>query len=298
MNSSIFIERSLLLMALMAAITVAGCGDGSSGGGSAGTVTVEGVGEFATIQAAIDASPPGSVIHIGPGTFQEQLDVNKSLTIMGSGSSTIVQMPGTPIAFPDDGSDSSIAACEIRDTSGVMLKDMTCTGPEDGIRIRDSFNITVMNVDASGNGDDGLDIRDSQDVTISASTFNENGDKGILIRDGSSNVVVEDSEMNNNIAHGIRARESTDITVDKSTISGNGDDGIEVRNVSGAEITGNEITNNAVNGVQLRDSTDVTITDNTITGNGEFGIRSRNTALGDLSTNTLSPNGLGDIRQE
>jgi hypothetical protein len=43
-------------------------------------------GDFATIQEAIDGSPSGEVIYVGPGNFNEQLLVDgKTLTIIGSG---------------------------------------------------------------------------------------------------------------------------------------------------------------------------------------------------------------------
>ena len=49
---------------------------------------------FPTIQSAIDAANDGDVIKVLPGTYTEQLNITKSLTIIGSGvNSTIIEAP-------------------------------------------------------------------------------------------------------------------------------------------------------------------------------------------------------------
>jgi capsular polysaccharide biosynthesis protein len=48
-------------------------------------VRSDGSGAFRTIQAAIDAAQPGTIIHIGPGRFEETLSVTQSITLQGAG---------------------------------------------------------------------------------------------------------------------------------------------------------------------------------------------------------------------
>jgi pectin methylesterase-like acyl-CoA thioesterase len=38
---------------------------------------------FATIQQAIDASPAGSIVKICPGTYKEQPEITKAITLQG-----------------------------------------------------------------------------------------------------------------------------------------------------------------------------------------------------------------------
>src|SRR5207249_8845278 len=39
---------------------------------------------FATIQAAVNAATPGSIINVDAGTYSEQVTINKQLTIRGA----------------------------------------------------------------------------------------------------------------------------------------------------------------------------------------------------------------------
>lgn len=47
-------------------------------------------GNYSTIQAAIDAAQPGDIIHLAAGRYAETLSINKSLSVVGSGSSNCV----------------------------------------------------------------------------------------------------------------------------------------------------------------------------------------------------------------
>jgi hypothetical protein len=46
---------------------------------------------YTTIQAAVNDADPGNTIFVYAGTFDEQVVINKSLTLVGSGDSTVVQ---------------------------------------------------------------------------------------------------------------------------------------------------------------------------------------------------------------
>ncbi|KUO74817.1 MAG: hypothetical protein APF77_11185 [Clostridia bacterium BRH_c25] len=48
---------------------------------------------YPTIQAAIDAASGGDTVNVAAGTFIEQLAISKDITLIGAGSSTIIQAP-------------------------------------------------------------------------------------------------------------------------------------------------------------------------------------------------------------
>jgi len=267
--------RTCLIASVMVWIAV-GCSNSPDGGmtGSAGTLDVDptGGGDFDTIQGALDAASPGALIRVGVGTFEGKLVVSKSVRIVGSGVGTVLRASGTPQSFPDESGDDSSAVLEIRNASGVVVENLSFSGPEDGIAVRNSTGITIRNVDASGNGDDGIDIRGSQDVTVSG-TFDNNGDKGVQVRDGSSEVTVDSARMTGNGGKGIRLRDSTDCSLTRSTSSSNLDDGIVVRDSSGITIEQNTSSNNMGYGIRVRNSPTTVLQANTTQGNRDGNFR-------------------------
>ena len=66
-----------------------------------------GYNSFTTIQAGINAVADGGTVNVAAGTYDEQLDVNKDITITGTGiGQTIVQ----PTNVPDTGAGHGSAA--------------------------------------------------------------------------------------------------------------------------------------------------------------------------------------------
>src|SRR5580700_1043739 len=55
---------------------------------------------YTTIQTAVTASPAGSTIEICPGTYAEQVTINKKLTLIGVANS---QSQKAPVIVPPSG---------------------------------------------------------------------------------------------------------------------------------------------------------------------------------------------------
>lgn len=83
--------------------------------------------DFDTIKEAIDAANDGDVIKVLPGTYQEQITISKSLTILGSGAkSTIIEAPDEL----DNGVNGGPYIIEIINGATVSIKGFTISGPE------------------------------------------------------------------------------------------------------------------------------------------------------------------------
>jgi pectin methylesterase-like acyl-CoA thioesterase len=56
--------------------------------------------DFPTIQAAVDAAPPGATVKVSRGTYTEEIVITKGLYVEGAGvDATILQSPATLTSF-------------------------------------------------------------------------------------------------------------------------------------------------------------------------------------------------------
>ena len=90
--------------------------------------------DFPSIQAAINASNPGDTIKVLPGTYTEQIIINKSLTIIGSGvKSTIIQAPDVLNPSPVIPFPGRANIVDIFNEAIVTMKGFTIAGPSGNI---------------------------------------------------------------------------------------------------------------------------------------------------------------------
>ena len=205
-----------------------------------------GTGVFTTIQAAVNAANPagGDTIQIHPATYTEQVTIDKSLTMMGTGPGAIIQSPST--LTPDLGLNSLV---EIKNAAIVTVSDLTIQGPvPNGITI-DAGILVVGGATAN--------VTNSTIAHIRNETLNNTSGTGygILVGDVSGGAQVGTA------------------TITNDTIMDYQKDGIVVHGGSSATITGNTIATAgptsvlAQNGILIDATATATITGNTITGN-------------------------------
>ena len=91
-------------------------------------VTTPGTGSSdETIQRAIDAASVGDTVNIETGTFVEQLEIAKPLTLLGAGTSTIVQSPvSLLLSYTTSGVNKPIVF--VHDTDGVTIEQLRADG--------------------------------------------------------------------------------------------------------------------------------------------------------------------------
>ena len=254
-------------IALLLALLFAANGCGSSGGGVVGgpqmlEVGPPGTADYASIQEAIDAATVGSTIVVHAGTYNEQLDIDKSLTIIGAG-------PGTAVHFPAGGPADS-AVIRIHDVSEVRIASLSVQSAQpdvDGIRVRDAAAVVIDTIEARNNSQDGVDIRGSSGVQVLSSTFEDNGMDGIQVDVGAVNVAILSCRSVSNGEDGIKVRNCSDVLVQECTAALNGDDGILVRDANGVELIGNTSSNNIGWGISVNNSPDTIIVGNPVAGN-------------------------------
>jgi hypothetical protein len=222
-----------------------------------------------TIQAGVNAANPDDVLLVAPGTYVENVVINKSLTLRGSGAganpttATILDgstLSGVGIRLNNNVTDVTIEGLRVINYGGV--------NPSAGIYGNGSnHNLTIQNVTVNGNGPG----------FVSASG-------GIVLNGPINQVLIDKVTAHNNWGRGIVIWNGlkTNITISNNDVRNNNCCGIELQDgaASGVTMTGNTVLNNADSGLSAMGLTAGSgpnlIADNVVGDNGRFGIEIKN----------------------
>jgi parallel beta-helix repeat protein len=207
------------------------------------TVTVQ---PGQSIQAAIAGAQEGAVICLGEGSWQENLKIEKALTLRGQGAQkTVIDgiQEGYPVVWV-------VGAQPIE----VRLEGLGVTGAEGGCA-------NWPEICAHG-----VLIQGTAQAKINSSTISGNRDDGILLG-GSAQAEIADSTISKN-SSGIGLSGSAQAKITGSTISENWGIGILLLDTAQAEITNNLIRGNGWAGIVSSSDGPVTGSKNRMQENG------------------------------
>ncbi len=199
-----------------------------------------GVGNYTTIQSAIDAASNGDTIFVYNGIYTEHILIDKTITLMGEDKDTtiinsrlrkdIVQVfdtdnvtiSGFMIQNTLDYSEY-MAAVHIKNTSNTMILQNILTGCYDGILLKSSYNNIINN-----------SIRDNKNGIC----FGHYRDGRVFIKGNTGDVAHGFSHIKNSITG--------------NEITKNTEAGLALSFTMGNNISANNISNNGI-GIRLRD---------------------------------------------
>jgi parallel beta-helix repeat protein len=207
------------------------------------TVTVK-PGE--SIQKAIDEAKAGAVVCLTAGTWQENVVIEKSLTLRGEKEKTVidgvqsnypviwvgtpeqaqvvVQVEGLKVTGAEVWFIGSAPGVLLWGTAQVTIANSTISENEgNGIELRDSTRATISHSTVSGNRLDGVFIWNSAQATISHSIISGNRSNGIQLWN-SAQAIISDNLVQNNQGCGILSTSSKEVRGEANKMSDNGND--------------------------------------------------------------------------
>lgn len=278
---------------------------------------------FATIQAAVTAAPAGSTINVCPGTYPEQVSINKRLTLQGVASGSLNQAVVTAPAGGIVANTVSLATAYpiaaqiyVHDATGVTIANLTVDGSgNNGLTGCGAPNLVgIYYQDATG------PIRDV--VTRNQTSVPPNGcaqgtGMGIFVQSGvslvtggagTSTVTVLNSSVHDFQKNGITGNEvGTQLTVTSNEVRGQGptkgasENGIQLGFGATGKVSANTImdeiwapdtssdSGDAATGILIFDVADASVLNNHV-GNTQFGIAVAGDTTGAADNATITNN--------
>jgi parallel beta-helix repeat protein len=246
------------------------------GTASATTWSVDGSGgdaDFTGIQDAINKATDGDTILVHFGVYYENVVVNKSVTLIGTGQ-PVVDASGT-------GSAITLTA------DGITLEGFTATNSgsswqdkDAGIKVISNNNIITGN-NVNNNDWGGISLDDSNNNSITGNNACNNDWGGISLDDSCNNNNITSNNVCSN-GFGISLDDSCNNKITGNNASNNNQEGIFLYDSSNNnKITGNNASNNNYGGIHLSYSSNNTLTGNNVGDNNDGGI-----SLGSSCSNT------------
>ncbi|MCK5291267.1 MAG: right-handed parallel beta-helix repeat-containing protein [Thermoplasmata archaeon] len=293
-------------------------------GGRATTHYVGGTGpgNFTTIQDAINLSNPGDTIYVYNGTYYENVDVNKTLNLIGEGKNiTIIDGGGnrdvinitadwvniTGFTVANSGSDINDSGIRLHYAHNCTIVGSNVSDNWNGIYLHNSNQNAILD-NTVLNNIQGIFLKLSDNSTVASNIVKRGGilvfysdnasitnntvslsDIAILL-DYSNETTVSNNKISNNL-YGIMTDSSDDTTIEGNIIETISWDGIRFEFSSNGVIRNNTISNGSV-GIRLNNKADNnTIVGNTISSNQLSAVSvfsSNNTLIG----NKMIENGI------
>ena len=294
------IKGALRLLGLGAALVLVALAAADLGSGS-GSLAAEGctitLSPGESIQQAIDDAPPGAVICLEEGTWEENLVIGKSVTLRGAGpGNTVIQsivkhlavawIEGSGIEVILEGLTITGARghcldrpdrCPIglvaKGSAQVTLQDSQVSDNEGhGLYVEDSAQVTLQNSQVLGNGDGGLYVLDSARVSLTNCQVSGNGDDGLEVR-GSVQVSLQDSQVSGNGGRGLWVNGHAQVSLIDSKVSGNGGHGLLAWDHAQVTLKNSQVSGNGGDGLYMEYATQMSLQDCEVSGNGGNGLK-------------------------
>jgi parallel beta-helix repeat protein len=219
-----------------------------------------GPGNHSSIQNAVFAADPGDTIFVFNGTYYENVEIYKPISLVGENKDN------TTIDAGNSGNTVYVTGDRTNVTG------FTLTGSSwgnSGVYIYQTNETRIYDCNISANHR-GVNVRQSHRNSIDNNTIFWNEYDGVLLSEATNNLLSDNNASENR--HGIFFSYSSNNTVTRNILYDNSRYGIILSRSEANVISSNNASSNTLYGFELDDSDDNLLLNNTGTGN-EYGIR-------------------------
>ena len=252
-----------VLQLVAVCIILAACVSTAIPRATAAEIRVGAGGQYQTISEAVKSAQPGDTVLVGPGTYVENIVVDKPLTVVSTNGAS-----ATVVKAADTSKDVFLLS-----GSGITIQGFTVTAGKMGVTFGHTSNCVLTACVVNGNVF-GVYLSGATGNLVSNNNLNGNG-FGIYL-DGSSGNKLSNNSASNEKGGGGNASLS---------------DGIYMFNSNANNVTRCDLSNNQNFGVSLFNSKNNAFSNNTLSSNAQFGVRLRDGADNNqFSFNTFKAN--------
>jgi hypothetical protein len=135
-----------------------------------------------TIQYAVNQADSGDTVSIGSGTYDESVQIRTSLTLEGAGDSGSSKT--TIDGDSDDDPSIWVDGLDVEDAIQVTIEDLDVSGNSDDDAIyaageAPGIGITILDCVVDDNNDDGIDLAGSVTASVTDTTVSGNDEEGV-----------------------------------------------------------------------------------------------------------------------
>ena len=221
-----------------------------------------------SIQDAIDNyAIPGDTIFIFSGTYNENILIDETLSLVGEDQGTTIV---------DGGASGDVIQIT---ANWVNITGFTVTNGEYGVYMDSVSHSSITNNIVKSNTKDGIYATNSPFTKVSQNSISNN-DFGVQIRVSSDNCVIEHNMVFNSSRNGIYLSKLMKSSVTGNNVYLNGGNGIYLFTAENTTLSENDFTNNSYGIYSTSSSRNNTIMNNEISINNYgiyFGLSSNNT---------------------